>query len=121
MIMNEISAGWNQNNARRAASCFTEDALYSSVPNPRIRSGRNALYQWFGGDKGRPRPMRMEWHHLLFDPEQQIGVGEYTFKYEVQSHGMVIVRFKDRLVSNWREYEEESPKSWKEVIGDNDF
>jgi hypothetical protein len=95
--------------------------FYSSVPNPTIRKGRNELYKWFGGEKGRAKPMHMEWHHLVFDPDQQIGVGEYTFKYEVQTHGLVIVRSKNGRVSNWREYEEESPKSWRQAIGENAF
>ena len=121
MMMNEVASGWNQNDAHRAASCFTEDASYSSVPNPKSRKGRLDLYQWFGGAHGRPKPMKMEWHHLIFDPEQQIGVGEYTFKYEVQTHGMVIVKFKNGLISNGREYEKESPKSWTELCGENCF
>jgi hypothetical protein len=39
MVMNEIAAGWKQNDGRRAASCFTEDAKYSSVPDTRLRQG----------------------------------------------------------------------------------
>jgi hypothetical protein len=65
--------------------------------------------------------MQMQWHHLIFDPEQQIGAGEYTFIYEVQTHGLVIVKFRNGLISNWREYEQQSPNSWRVVIGDNDF
>jgi hypothetical protein len=120
-VMAEIAAGWNQNNAERAASCFSEDAIYSSVPNVRARKGRAVLYEWFGGRSGRPRRMTMEWHHFVFDPDQQIGVGEYTFSYEVRTHGLVILRIRNGLVSNWREYEQASELSWPEVIGDNQF
>jgi len=120
-VMGEIAAGWNQNNAERAAACFSEDATYTSVPNVQARKGRAALYEWFGGRNGCPRKMSMEWHHLLFDPGQQIGVGEYTFSYDVRTHGLVIVKIRDGLVSNWREYEHESKLSWSEMIGDNQF
>jgi hypothetical protein len=120
-VMHEVAAAWNANDAGRAASCFTEDARYSAVPEARVRKGRDELYQWFGGADGRPKPMRMEWHHLVFDPDQQLGVGEYTFDYETRSHGLVIVKLRKGLISNWREYEHESRRSWRELVGDNYF
>ena len=61
--------------------------------------------------------MRMEWHHLLFDEENQIGVGEYTFSYDVQTHGMVIVRILNSRIANWREYEQESSMCWEDSVG----
>jgi SnoaL-like domain len=61
-LMRTLGAAWNSNDAKRAAECFTEDALYSSPPSPRIRRGRQALFEFFGGSKGRPGSMRMEWY-----------------------------------------------------------
>jgi hypothetical protein len=63
----------------------------------------------------------MEWHHLLFDEANQIGVGEYTFSYDIQTHGMVIVKISNGRIANWREYEQESPASWEEFISPNTF
>jgi hypothetical protein len=120
-VMHGVAAGWNANDAGRAASCFTDDARYSAVPDARVRRGRDELFRWFGGAKGRPKPMHMEWHHLVFDPEQQIGVGEYTFDYETRSHGLVIVRLRSGLIANWREYEHESRRAWRELVAGNDF
>src|SRR5262245_6344775 len=68
-VMSTVAAAWNQGNARNAASCFTEDALYSGPP-AQGHSGRKALYEYFGGDRGRPQPMHMSWHHLIFDPDR---------------------------------------------------
>jgi len=65
--------------------------------------------------------MHMTWHHLIFDPAQQIGAGEYTFQYKVQTHGLVIVRMSHGLILNWREYESESPLPWEQFVGDNRF
>jgi|SRR5215469_5337503 len=79
-LMETVAEGWNGGNARLAASCFAENAIYSGPPSPGHR-GRKALYEFFGGDKGRELPMHMIWHHLVFDPAQQIGAGEYTFRY----------------------------------------
>jgi len=119
-VMSTIAAGWNQGNARIAASCFADDAVYSAPP-AQGHTGRKALYEYFGGDRGRPQPMHMSWHHLVFDPDQQIGVGEYTFHYQIQTHGLVIVRLSHGLIQNWREYEQESSLPWKQFVGGNDF
>jgi len=119
-VMETVADGWNRGDAKSAASCFVENAVYSGPPSPAHR-GRKALYEFFGGAKGRELPMRMTWHHLIFDPAQQIGVGEYTFQYKVQTHGLVIIRMSNGLILNWREYEVESPLPWEQFVGDNRF
>lgn len=120
LLLQTVANGWNRGDAKLAASCFAPDALYSAPPaNP--RRGRQALYLYFGGARGRGAPMHMVWHHLLFDPVQQIGVGEYTFRYRIQTHGIVIVKIADGLIHNWREYEVVSPLPWDEFTGDNRF
>jgi len=86
-----------------------------------MRQGRRSLFEFFGGAHGRPQPMHMEWHHLIFDQDQQIGAGEYTFRYNVTTHGIVIVKLQGGLISNWREYEVASPLSWKRLVGKNQF
>jgi hypothetical protein len=120
-LMQTLADAWNRNEATPAVDCFTEDAQYSSPPDARIRRGRLELFEFFGGSTGRPRPMRMEWHHLLFDDHAQIGAGEYTFDYDVRTHGIVIVKIVNGKIGNWREYEHQSPLSWQELIGDNAF
>ena len=66
-------------------------------------------------------PMRMQWHHLLFDEGQQIGAGEYTFQYEIRTHGVVMVKLVDGRISRWREYEVESPLDWEQLAGETRF
>jgi hypothetical protein len=119
-VLETVATGWNQGNARLAASCFAEDAIFSGPPSVPHR-GRKELYEWFGGERGRALPMRMTWHHILFDTGQQIGVGEFTFKYQIQTHGLVIVRMSNGLILNWREYEIESPLTWERFVADNRF
>ena len=65
--------------------------------------------------------MHMEWHHLVFDEGTQIGAGEYTFSYDLQTHGMVIIKIRDGRIANWREYEQESAAGWEEAVGANKF
>jgi len=120
-LMDRLASSWNSNNAKRAAECFTADAVYSAPPSSRTHRGRQELFEFFGGQNGRPRPMSMQWHHLLFDQANQIGAGEYTFTYEIRTHGMVIVRVVSGKIANWREYEQESPLEWETFVGTNRF
>jgi hypothetical protein len=119
-VMDTVSIGWNEGRATVAAACFAENAQYSAPPSP-PKIGRLALYEYFGGAKGRELPMRIQWHHLVFDPRNQIGIGEYTFKYRIQTHGIVIVKVENGLISNWREYEVESELPWDQFVGTNRF
>jgi hypothetical protein len=116
-----VAQGWNSGNARLAADCFADNALYSAPPNSRVRQGRQTLFEFFGGAKGRPKPMSMQWHHIVFDETTQIGMGEYTFTYEIRTHGIVIVRIVAGRIANWREYEHESPLDWEQLVGSNRF
>jgi hypothetical protein len=119
-VMRQVAEGWNEGNADKAAECFTDDALYSAPPSLPHR-GRKALSEYFGGRRGRPHPMHMTWHHLLFDPSAQIGAGEYTFRYKVQTHGMVIVDLSHGRISKWREYEVESNLPWDRFVAESKF
>jgi hypothetical protein len=65
--------------------------------------------------------MRMVWHHVAFDPDGQIGMGEFTFEYGGASHGVVVARVRDGLISNWREYYYESNLGWDEFTRKNPF
>lgn len=95
--------------------------MYSSPPDPMIRKGRQALFEFFGGEKGRLKPVSMLWHHLIFDNATQIGAGEFTFTYQIRTHGMVILQIKNGKIANWREYEVESPMNWEQLVGENLF
>jgi hypothetical protein len=120
-LIGTLTDAWDSNNARQAADCFTEDAMFSSPPNPEIRKGRQELFEFFGGAKGRPKPVSILWHRLIFDPASQMGAGEYTFTYQVRTHGVVILRVVNGKIANWRQYEVESRMNWEEMVGENRF
>jgi hypothetical protein len=120
-LMQTVASGWSEGNARKAADCFSEDAIYSEPPNKQLYKGRDALFKFFGGEEGRKSAMKMTWHHLMFNEKEQIGSGEFTFEYGGSVHGMVIVKIVDGKIKNWREYWYESNLSWKEFIGENNF
>jgi SnoaL-like domain len=120
-LMRTLAEGWNQGNAKKAADCFALDAVYAEPPGKQLYRGRAELYEFFGGDKPPQPPMSMEWHHLVFDPETQVGSGEYSFQMNNRYHGIVIVKLKDGLIASWREYQYPSSLSWAEFVGESAF
>ena len=99
-LMQTIAAGWNEGDARKAANCFSEDAIYIEPPEKQLYRGRQELYEFFGGDRGTELPMKMTWHHLAFNEKEQIGFGEYTFEMHGRYHGIVVARIEDNLINN---------------------
>jgi nuclear transport factor 2 (NTF2) superfamily protein len=120
-LLHRLADGWNNGNAKQASVCFTEDALYTEPPDKQYYSGRDALFQFFGGESGRAGEMNMIWHHIVFDEENQIGAGEFTFTYGDTVHGVTMIKVRDGLISNWREYWYASPLSWAEFTKKNSF
>ena len=79
------------------------------------------MYEFFGGDEKPELPMSMTWHHLIFDEEGQIGMGEYTFQMHNRYHGMVIVKVRDGKITHWREYQYQSTLDWQTFTVNNPF
>jgi ketosteroid isomerase-like protein len=102
-LLAAVAKGWRAGDALRAASCFTLDAVYLEPPDGQRYRGRDELYAFFGGES--PPAMSMQWHHVVFDEMQQVGVGEYTFQGRRRYHGLVLIHCRDGLISHWREYQ----------------
>jgi hypothetical protein len=119
--METVAAGWNAGDARKAADCFAEQAVYSEPPRKQFYKGRAALFEFFGGGRKPQPPMQMAWHHIVFDEAQQVGAGEYTFEMNNRYHGVVMVKVTGGLISNWREYQYQSTLSWTEFMDENAF
>jgi ketosteroid isomerase-like protein len=120
-LMHTVADGWNEGDAKKAADCYTEDAIYTEPPDKQVYAGRKALYEFFGGDRKPEPPMMMIWHHLVFDEASQIGFGEYTFQMNNRYHGIVTVKIRDGKISNWREYQYKSDLEWRDFAGKSDF
>ena len=127
-LMQTVAEGWNAVNAhtpalaggaREAAGCFGEDAMYVEPLEKQLYHGRAELYEFFGGDAGTDIPMKMTWHHLAFNEEEQVGFGEYTFQMHGRYHGIVIVKIESGLIKHWREYQYQSELSWEEFTSHN--
>lgn len=120
-LMQTVSSGWNEGNARKSADCFSENAIYEEPPAKQLYHGRAELYEFFGGDKGTDLPMKMTWHHLGFNEEEQIGFGEYTFEMHGRYHGIVVIRVENGLIQNWRKYQCSTKLSWEEFTKHSQF
>jgi len=120
-IMNTVAQSRSGGNASKAADMFAEDAVYSNPAGEQTRKGRAAIAKLFGGSKGPARAIEIQWHHLLFNEQEQIGAGEFTQEGHRRFHGMVIVKIKNGKISNWREYELPSNQSWEKFTDENQF
>ena len=120
-LMQTVANGWNTGNARNAADSFNEDAIYIEPPDKQLYRGRAELYEFFGGDAGTDIPMKMAWHHLAFNEEEQVGFGEYTFQMHGRYHGIVVVKIEAGLIQHWREYQYRSELDWEQFTSQNPF
>jgi SnoaL-like domain len=120
-LMQLVADGWNKGDARKAADCFTENAIYSEPPDKQLYKGRTELFKFFGGNEGRKSAMKMTWHHLVFNEQEQIGAGEFTFEFGSKVHGVTMIKVAEGKISHWREYWYESALDWEKFIGQNKF
>lgn len=120
-LMQTVSDGWNEGNARKAADCFSMDAIYVEPPDIQLYHGREELYEFFGGDTGTEIPMHMTWHHVAFNEAEQVGFGEYTFEMHGRYHGIVVVRIESGLIQQWREYQYHIELNWEAFTSQNPF
>lgn len=120
-LLQTLADGWNQGNARKSADCFARDAVYTVASLGLVKNGREALYEYFGGDKGIGHPVVMTWHYVVFDRDLQLGAGEFTFEMNGRGHGIVLVKLREGKISNWREYFTKSDLDWAAFEGDNKF
>jgi len=121
LLMETVSAGWNEGNARKAADCFADDAVYMEPPDHQLYIGKAAIYEFFGGPNKPDPPMHMQWHHLAFNEKQQIGYGEFTFQMNHRYHGIVTVHIQGGKIAKWREYEYQSDLDWRAFAGKSEF
>ncbi len=103
-LIEGLAADWNAGDARAAADRFTENAVYVEPPKKQVYIGRERLFRFFGGDQGRAGAMQMRWNRVVFDPDRQQGMAEFSFRYGTQVHGVAIIDVRDGRIAQWREY-----------------
>lgn len=116
-----IAKGWNAGNAHMAVDVFAPDAVYEEPPRKQFYKGRNQIFEFFGGEMGFGKPMKMTWHNLAFNEKDQVGFGEYTFALNNQYHGIVVMKFEKGKITHWREYQYPSAMDWETFTGESKF
>jgi hypothetical protein len=119
-LLQTVRDAWLEGNQEKAVGCFSAAAVFS-IPPSRGLIGRESLVQVFGAGHNVEPPKRIEWHHVVFDPSQQIGAVEYTIQRRVPTHGVIIIKISRGLISNWRQYAIASDLTWEKFRGMNDF
>lgn len=103
-LLQQVANGWSEGDAAQAADCFTDEAVYMEPPDKQLFIGREQLFNYFGGDTGRSKPMQMYWHNIMFNEDTQTGAGEFTFVMDNQTHGVAVISVQDNKIASWREY-----------------
>lgn len=116
-----MAEAWNEGNARKAADCFADNAVYLEPPDRQVYVGKEAIYAFFGGPTKPNPPMHMQWHHLAFNEREQVGFGEYTFQMNRRYHGIVTVQIDGGKIVKWREYQYQSNLDWAAFAGKREF
>jgi hypothetical protein len=115
-VLDSVAVSWNSGRADLAAGCFSEGAVYVEPPNRQLYRGRPALRDFFAASIQPPRPDRMRWHTMAFDPVRQVGFAEYTYRGRRNYHGVAVLELEAGLIRSWREYQYGSPLSWDEFL-----
>jgi SnoaL-like domain len=118
-LMEAIADAWVRGDTHAALARFTDDARYVDPPDEQRYEGQGELFAFFGGDD--PPAMALTWHHLVFDPELQLGAGEYTYTGTRTYHGIALVRLDGDRIADWREYQYPSELAWEIFSAGNRF
>ena len=120
-VLTNIAKGWNEGNATFASQYFADNAVYEEPPRNQLCKGQKEIFEFFGGERGFDKPMKMAWHNLAFNESKQIGFGEYTFAMNNQYHGIVIMKFEKGKIVKWREYQYKSNLNWDDFAEESKF
>ena len=120
-VLTNIAKGWNEGNATFASQYFADNAVYEEPPRNQLYKGQKEIFEFFGGERGFDKPMKMAWHNLAFNEAKQIGFGEYTFAMNNQYHGIVIMKFEKGKIVKWREYQYKSNLNWDDFAEESKF
>lgn len=103
----------------KVADNLTDDVICIELPSGEQHKGREGLQAYFK-EKARLAPVQLTWHQSLLNEAQQIGVGEYTLKWDQkQLHGIMIAKICSGRISHWRDYQFASDGDWQEFVGES--
>ena len=114
-LLERLGAAWRARQYAAAAACFADEVAYGD-PTRYALHGRAALRGFFEDDEDKEQ--HVDWHTIVFDPAQQVGMAEYTYEGTHRYHGAVTVRIAQGLIAHWREHQHiDDQRSWEEFTG----
>ncbi len=118
-LLQTIAQWWSKGDTKKVADNFTDNAICIELPKGEQHKGREGLQAYFK-EKARVAPVQLIWHQSLLNEASQIGVGEYTLRWDQkQLHGIMIAKICSGKISHWREYQFASDGDWQEFVGES--
>lgn len=110
-MLETMADGWRNRDYELVAECFADDLFYSDSLHYSF-SDKQKLLEFFKDDNGVEQDC--VFHRSVFDERGQIGAAEYTYSGTHQYHGTVWIKLAADRIVDWREYQHESEKNWKD-------
>jgi ketosteroid isomerase-like protein len=111
ILLETLATSWESQDTATAVGLFAADAVYMQPPDVQLFVGRAQLDAFFGAL--RPGTF-MHWHNVWFEPDSQIGAGEFTFGTAGQdkaTHGVAVVQLRNGRIASWHEYLQDGPSN----------
>jgi limonene-1,2-epoxide hydrolase len=104
-LVREFIAAWEQRDSDFIIGCFTEDAVYHSMPLSPI-VGKEAIAAWVRGFED-IQPGSLEVHHQIATDD--VVMNERTDRIVLNGHPVIlpiigVFEIRDGRISAWREY-----------------
>lgn len=118
-LLQAIADWWGKSDTEKVTDNFTDDAIFIELPKREQHTGREDIQAYFK-EKATVAPVQLTWHQSLLNEAKQIGIGEYTLKWDQnQLHGIMIAKICSGRISHWREYQFTSDGDWQEFMGES--
>jgi hypothetical protein len=117
-LLQHLSSGWKERHYADIIGRFAPDVLYVDPLRYRF-TDRTVLLQFFQDDAGAEQTV--DFHHVLFDEADQIGMVEYSYRGSFLYHGVVVVKMVAGLIQEWREFQHTSPLPWEQFFRESTF
>jgi limonene-1,2-epoxide hydrolase len=109
-LVRDFIAAWERRDSDFIIGCFTDDAVYHSMPLTPIE-GKQAIAEWVRGFEG-TKPGRLEVHHQIATAE--VVMNERTDRIVLNGHPVIlpitgVFEIHDGKIRAWREYFDLTP------------
>ena len=109
-MLQSLADGWVSGDYKAVISRFSDDIKYVD-PLRYSFFGLEELVEFFNDES---EPETCSFHQYVFDEMRQVGAAEYSYSGSQTYHGTVWITLHDDKISEWREYQHTSEKSFND-------